>query len=128
MAAAAAFALPSISLSAVRETAAEEIARRMDALNVGQQFIADYCHLSQTAISRFLSGERDLTVEKLSRVKAALRDLETLVKLLPAKPEWDIQSIPTLVEVIVHNPEMRSEMEKSMERFRMYAGLAALRS
>lgn len=104
---------------------AQEISARMDALNTGQAFLAEYCGFNQSELSRFLSGDRALKLERVIQIQRTLTDLEALVKIFrPGRLVWDVPSIKTFVQEFVKKPEAGKQLEKSFAILR--GGMDAL--
>lgn len=98
---------------------------RMDALEVGQAFVAEYSGFSQSEMSKILAGLRIPDASRVAQIEATLTDLEGLAAMMrPAKLVWDLPSVKILVKELVKKPEARIEFEKSMKKLR--GGLAAL--
>src|SRR5580692_4465338 len=78
-----------IFMTTATPTIGQDFAARIEALGISQEFLAQYVGLSQSEISKLISGVRPQG-EGHRKINDALRDLENVVECFrPMKPLFD---------------------------------------
>jgi hypothetical protein len=99
--------------------AVQEIRARMDKLNVGQAFIAEWNNFSQGEMSKILAGVRIPDAARVAQIERTLNDLESVKRVMyPMQIVWDVESVRVFVNEFVRKPEARKQLEESLERLR----------
>jgi len=114
------------------ETFAASVAQRLEALNAGQEFFADYVSLggrslSQPELSKIIRGLRTIDSKRKAQINVALDELEKLSELFASVPLRfdDAVQIHDLVCCCVRKPEVAEKINDSLEKFRGFLSAAS---